>query len=78
MIPTMPKVSCPRCKLTAEYSADNPYRPFCSERCKMIDLGKWANEEYNIASEEPLNRGEEHAEALDNYEKALLPRDRRH
>lgn len=30
----------------------NPYRPFCSERCKMIDLGAWATESYRIPVEE--------------------------
>ncbi|WP_227430594.1 DNA gyrase inhibitor YacG [Psychrobacter sp. I-STPA6b] len=40
---------CPRCK-TATTWQDNPYKPFCSERCKLIDLGAWANEDYKIAS----------------------------
>ena len=30
---------------------DNRWRPFCSERCKMIDFGRWANEEYRVPSE---------------------------
>jgi endogenous inhibitor of DNA gyrase (YacG/DUF329 family) len=30
----------------------NQYRPFCSERCKMVDLGRWLNEEYVIPTEE--------------------------
>jgi uncharacterized protein len=29
----------------------NPFRPFCSERCRLLDLGKWASEEYHIAGE---------------------------
>lgn len=46
---TKPKqVSCPNCKKLSEYSTSNPYRPFCSERCKLIDLGDWANENYKI------------------------------
>jgi len=32
----------------AEWSTDNPYRPFCSERCKQIDLGAWADEKFAI------------------------------
>jgi len=32
----------------AEYRTDNPFRPFCSERCKLIDLGAWAEERYAI------------------------------
>jgi len=42
------KVSCPQCKKLSEYSVKNPFRPFCSERCKLIDLGDWANENYKI------------------------------
>ncbi|MEY4617050.1 MAG: ligase inhibitor [Pseudomonadota bacterium] len=41
-------VTCPRCKTKLVYSQENPYRPFCSERCKLIDLGAWANEDYRI------------------------------
>ncbi len=44
-------VSCPSCKLDVEWDINNKYRPFCSERCKLIDLGAWANEEYSVASE---------------------------
>lgn len=49
---TTPKTyPCPRCKKPASWS-DNPYRPFCSERCKMIDLGAWADESYRVASQD--------------------------
>lgn len=41
-------VACPTCKQLAEFSPDNPYRPFCSKRCKLIDLGSWATEQYSI------------------------------
>lgn len=41
-------VTCPNCNKLAEFSSDNPYRPFCSERCQMIDLGVWATEGYSI------------------------------
>ncbi|ONG38689.1 DNA gyrase inhibitor YacG [Alkanindiges hydrocarboniclasticus] len=40
---------CPHCKKPSLWH-DNPSRPFCSERCKLIDLGAWANEDYKIAS----------------------------
>lgn len=36
-------VSCPTCKKSLHYSPSNPHRPFCSERCKLIDLGEWAD-----------------------------------
>lgn len=42
------KVNCPTCKKIVVWEASNTYRPFCSERCQQIDLGAWANEEYNI------------------------------
>lgn len=42
------KVRCPTCGREIEYSTENPYRPFCSERCRLIDLGAWANDEYRI------------------------------
>ena len=41
-------VTCPTCGTQTEYSPQNPYRPFCCERCKMIDLGAWANESYRV------------------------------
>ncbi|MFP8967869.1 DNA gyrase inhibitor YacG [Pokkaliibacter sp. CJK22405] len=42
------KYSCPTCKQTLEWSSENPYRPFCCERCKLIDLGAWADESYAV------------------------------
>jgi len=42
------KVQCPQCNAAILWSTDNPYRPFCSERCKLIDLGQWATEAYRI------------------------------
>lgn len=48
---TQREFPCPRCKKPAQWS-NNPFRPFCSERCKMIDLGAWANEDYRVAVDE--------------------------
>jgi endogenous inhibitor of DNA gyrase (YacG/DUF329 family) len=45
-------VTCPQCNSLSEYSTENAFRPFCSERCRLIDLGQWANEGYRIP--EPL------------------------
>lgn len=47
------KVACPNCKQLAEFSPENPYRPFCSKRCKLIDLGMWASEGYAISDSAP-------------------------
>jgi endogenous inhibitor of DNA gyrase (YacG/DUF329 family) len=41
-------VSCPSCKSKTTWE-ENPWKPFCSERCKTVDLGKWAMEDYRIA-----------------------------
>jgi hypothetical protein len=47
--PAKPRtVPCPLCGKPALFTPDNPYRPFCSQRCKLIDLGQWANEEYRV------------------------------
>jgi uncharacterized protein len=41
-------VACPQCGKSVEWTPASCWRPFCSERCKMIDLGAWANESYRI------------------------------
>ncbi len=42
------QVKCPHCGHFTVFSSENKYRPFCSERCKMIDLGEWASENYRV------------------------------
>jgi uncharacterized protein len=53
-------VCCPRCAKPVRWGPESPFRPFCSERCKMTDLGAWASEEYRVAAkdidEEPDTR----------------------
>ena len=49
-----PLVSCPTCGKEVPWDARNKYRPFCSERCKLMDLGQWAAERYRVAGE-PIN-----------------------
>lgn len=46
------RIACPRCGKQHDYDRQNPWRPFCGERCKQIDLGAWANEEYRVAGVE--------------------------
>ena len=41
-------VTCPTCGGESVYSTENPYRPFCSERCKNVDFGAWASEGYRV------------------------------
>lgn len=45
-------VKCPTCRTPVEWHGGNPFRPFCSERCKLIDLGAWADEDYAVAAQE--------------------------
>jgi len=42
------KLNCPTCQKTIEYSEQYPQRPFCSDRCRLIDLGEWASENHKI------------------------------
>ena len=44
-------VRCPTCGRAVEWSESSPWRPFCSERCKLIDLGAWASEQHSIPGE---------------------------
>lgn len=49
-------VNCPRCRQQTPWSAtENPYRPFCSQRCREIDLGHWADESYRVEAVEEIN-----------------------
>lgn len=48
----MKKIRCPRCQQETVFSAENPFRPFCSDRCKTLDLGAWATENYRIPDTE--------------------------
>lgn len=62
----MPLVRCPQCGKEVPFKG-NEHRPFCSERCKLIDFGAWADGEYGIAAE-PAEMSEEE---IDQLEKAL-------
>lgn len=42
-------VKCPACGAEVRWSRESCFRPFCSERCKTIDLGAWASESYSIS-----------------------------
>ena len=50
-------LKCPRCGKETESTA-NPFRPFCGERCQLIDLGKWLNGEYHIPARDTEEAGE--------------------
>lgn len=55
-------VTCPVCSKVVEWVEKNAYRPFCSERCKQIDLGAWAEGKYVVPASEP----EKDSEKADN------------
>jgi len=52
-------VSCPTCGKGVAWTPANDWRPFCSERCKLIDLGAWATERYRVPVVEEKDQLEE-------------------
>ncbi|MCS6787606.1 MAG: DNA gyrase inhibitor YacG [Thiobacillaceae bacterium] len=59
-------VNCPTCGQPVAWRPENRWRPFCSERCRLIDLGEWAAERYRLPAEPALGSGpDEHAPAAD-------------
>ena len=67
----MPVVKCPNCGREKEFTG-NEFRPFCSERCKLLDFGAWADGDYNIACE----TAELTDEDVDLIEKAMEEKSR--
>lgn len=45
MDPEIIEVNCPTCQKIVVWGEESPFRPFCSKRCQLIDLGEWADEE---------------------------------
>lgn len=62
----MPLVKCPSCGKQTEYTG-NEFRPFCSERCKLLDFGAWADEEFALPAQETSLTEED----LEKIERAL-------
>ena len=52
---TAPRVPCPTCGKSILWTPDYPWRPFCSERCRLIDLGEWLVESRRIPAGESLD-----------------------
>lgn len=50
------KLKCPTCGKETEWEG-NPFRPFCSDRCKLIDLGRWLSEQYRISEGKEQDEG---------------------
>ncbi len=55
-------VTCPTCGKTVEWVSEQRWRPFCSERCRLIDLGEWASESYRVPAEEQTPAEDSEAE----------------
>jgi hypothetical protein len=51
-------VKCPTCRRPVEWSEQSAYRPFCSERCRLIDLGAWLTEQNKIPADDEARAGE--------------------
>lgn len=51
-------VKCPTCQRSVEWTAEQLFKPFCSERCRLIDLGEWVMEEKRIAGESLLQESD--------------------
>lgn len=66
---TTRNVKCPHCGKPALFTPENSFRPFCSERCKLIDLGAWAEEKYSI----PVNPAPEQGSELDEASETSTP-----
>ncbi|QEA40287.1 DNA gyrase inhibitor YacG [Pistricoccus aurantiacus] len=49
------EVACPQCHKKVAWVEENLYRPFCSKRCKLLDLGAWADESHRIAGETAMD-----------------------
>ena len=46
------EVPCPTCQKPVPWTQESQFRPFCSKRCQLIDLGEWAQEKYTVSSED--------------------------
>lgn len=59
------KVACPNCQQDVEWNPSSQFRPFCSKRCQMIDLGDWASEKNAITTKPPQDIEDLSDEALE-------------
>lgn len=76
----MKKIKCPQCGGPSIWDEKNESRPFCSDRCKLIDLGAWASEEYQIPASPSVDDLDDYTE--DDYTQnslsGSLPKSTRH
>lgn len=67
-------VKCPMCQADVVWQAESKFRPFCSERCRLIDLGEWASESRRIPDRSPIEAGIGDADLL-ALDEALMEQD---
>ena len=68
---TETRVACPHCGASVPWTAASPWRPFCSERCRLIDLGAWFDEGHRIPAdpdEDPDAAPLESPQAWENHQ----------
>jgi endogenous inhibitor of DNA gyrase (YacG/DUF329 family) len=58
-MPGIKQVNCPTCQKIVAWTEAEPYRPFCSKKCQLIDFGDWASERNSIPVENPLSEIDE-------------------
>ena len=58
-------ITCPNCGKKGTWTTENKFKPFCSERCKLIDLGEWASESRRIAGEKINEENESDDDKVD-------------
>lgn len=73
--PTTQPFKCPTCGRPIDWSDAFPYRPFCSERCRLIDLGAWLTEQHAIPGE-PADPTGQPAPGADDADPEQQPRRR--
>ena len=52
------EVPCPQCSKPVVWSPESAYRPFCSKRCQLLDLGAWAEESHRISGESAMDEAD--------------------
>lgn len=57
-------VKCPSCQRAVVWTAESTFKPFCSERCKLIDLGEWVMEEKRIPGESLLSADDDNEDVF--------------
>lgn len=62
------QVACPQCGTQVVWGEQSPYRPFCSKRCRLIDLGEWASEGHRIPGEPAMDETDIDA-MIDQFER---------